>query len=99
MRDPFAPAAKSVLAALGKDALLRGVSAGKVNVEYGVDTYGDDGAVVSRDIATILSTYAPKRGDLLELVGASGVVEKSFKLGELVKDTGYSKRYIVLPWS
>lgn len=100
MRDPFARATKSILGRIGKDALLRGEPAGKVNVEHGVEVYerhGDGEAIFTRSIATIESTYLPKQGDTLELFDDQGAPIGTYTLGRLHQDNGYSRRYVALP--
>lgn len=100
MRDPFARAAKTVLASIGKDGLLRGAPAGKVHVEQGVEVYErnhEGEAVFSRSIATFEKQYAPKRGDALDLLDDQGTVVASYKLDRVFEDNGFCVRHIVLP--
>lgn len=101
MRDPFARATKSILAVLGKDALLRGDPAGKVNIEHGVEVFerNQDGeAVFSRSVATISSTYTPVNGDILQMLDDDGApVEPRYKLDRLLVDNGFTKRYVLVP--
>jgi hypothetical protein len=102
MRDPFARATKSILAVLGKDALLRGAPAGKVNIEHGVELFernGDGEAVFTRSVATIDATYSPKQGDTLARFTDDTYVVPidSYKLGRLVQDTGFTRRYVAVP--
>lgn len=98
MRDPFARVTKSVLSLLGRDAFLRGMPAGKVNVEHGVEVYekNDDGeSLFSRSVATIDKVYAPKRGDSLQLQDADGNVVESYRVEGLYADNGYTVRHVV----
>lgn len=101
MRDPFARATKSILGLLGKDAFLRGVPAGKVNIEHGVEVYEDTvngQAVFPRSVATIEKTYTPAAGDILYQVDEEGApILPSYKLGRLVQDNGFSARYVAIP--
>lgn len=88
----FSRAARRVLNILGQDSFLRGVSCGKVNIEYGVQFTGShDDAGFTRDVATILIEFAPQQGDAL--VHPDG----SFVLGERIEDNGITKRFVVLP--
>lgn len=99
MRDVFALASRSVLRLLGKDALLRGVSAGKVNIEHGVEVYeqtGDHQAVFARSIATISKQYEPKQGDQLVMLDDQGAPAATYKLGRLFADNGHNVRYVVI---
>lgn len=100
MRDPFARAMKSVLSAIGKDALLRSTPAGKVNVEHGVDVYeknSDGESLFQRSVATIEKQYAPKRGDTLEILDESAVVIETYRVEGVFMDNGHTVRHIVLP--
>lgn len=94
MRE-FAQMTESILAALGEDALLRGVPAGRVNIEHGVQVYGDNGAMFERSIATIDKQFAPKKGDALVL-NPTGT-PTYWTLDGLFGDNNYSARYVVLP--
>jgi hypothetical protein len=100
-RDPFARATKSVLRRTGKDALLRGEPAGKVDIEHGVEVYeknADMGeSVFTRTVATIESEYLPKQGDELVMLDDEGDPTITYKLGRLVTEDGYSKRYVAIP--
>lgn len=100
MREVFAQMTGSILAALGEDALLRGVSAGKVNLEHGVQVYGENGAVFERSIATIDKQFDPKKGDELVLLDAPGGGPTGYwTLDGLFADNSFSVRFVVLPSS
>lgn len=99
-RDPFARAMKSVLSLLGKDALLRGAPAGKVNVEHGVEVYeknAEGESLFSRSVATFEKQYAPKRGDSLALLDGDGNVIETYRVEGLFADNGFNVRFVVLP--
>jgi hypothetical protein len=67
MRE-FSRAATRILVRMGQDAFLRGTEPCKVHVERGVEVTGTYGEVVgTRDIATMLSSMAPKPGDTLDV--------------------------------
>jgi hypothetical protein len=100
MRDPFARATQSVLSLLGRDALLRGAPAGKVNVEHGVEVYekNEDGeSLFSRSVASFDKTrVVPKRGDTLELLDGEGNVVEKYRVEGLFSDNGFMVRHVVL---
>lgn len=99
-RDVFARATTSVLRRLGKDARLRGAPAGKVHVEHDVELYeraSDGEALVRRSVATIEKQYAPKRGDVLELLDTEGAVIATYSVQGLHSDNGYAERRVVMP--
>jgi hypothetical protein len=98
MRDPFARAMKSVLSLLGRDALLRGAPAGKVNVEHGVEVYErntDGEALFARSVATVLKEFAPRRGDILQILDDAGNVVETYRIEGLFADTGVTVRHVV----
>lgn len=101
LRDPFARATKGILRRLGKDALLRGAPAGRVNIEHGVEVYerNDMGeSVFQRAVATIESQYAPKQGDVLELFEDDGTpILPKYRIERLYQDGGAFVRRVVLP--
>jgi hypothetical protein len=100
MRDPFARAMKSVLSTLGQDALLRGMPAGKVNIEHGVEVFeknGDGEAMFARSVATIDKIYAPRRGDTLQILDTDGNETARYRVEGLFADNGFTVRHIVLP--
>lgn len=100
MRDPFARAMKSVLSTLGKDAFLRGMPAGKVNLEHGVEVYeknSDGEAIFSRTIATFDKEYQPRRGDVLQMLDTDGNVTATYRVEGLFADNGFTVRHIVMP--
>lgn len=100
MRDPFARATQSILALMGKDALLRGAPAGKVNIEHGVEVYEKHNtgeSLFSRSVATFDKVYAPKRGDTLEILDDAGGVTARYRVEGLFNDNGYTLRHVVLP--
>lgn len=76
---------------MGQDAFLRGVPAGKVNVEHGVALQDPDtGHITQRDVATILLQYAPRRGDVLVHSGST------YMLDRLLEDNGVTRRFVVV---
>ena len=85
------------LAKLGEGSLLSGVACGNVSIERNVEVYagiGDtanDNPVSRVVVATIASQYLPTVGQVL--VHPDG----TFKLDRLLEDTGYFRRYIVVP--
>ena len=81
---------KSILFALGEDALFAGSTAPeRVNIEHGVqvDGMGDD-LTVTRDIATVEATHTA--GEYFNQNG------KRYRLEALVQDNGVNKRFIVM---
>lgn len=81
-----------VLAILGEDALLRGNVPCRVNIEHGVQVTDPDGmTVLERSVATIPSSVNPKVGDALTHP------EGDYRLDVETGNTGYSKRFILLP--
>lgn len=109
MRDPFKRATESILNRLGQDALLRGAPAGRVNIEHGVEVYGDPvgsntiysenaSTVFPASVATIQKQFAPRRGDALALFEDDGTpILPTYTVGKLVQDNGHTVRYVVLP--
>lgn len=94
MGDPFARLTSSVLARLGKDAVLRGENVDpprKVNIEHGVQVQidGDEYAVYSRSIATIAAADAPKVNDTLSHP------DGEFVLDALYGENGQSLRFVL----
>lgn len=91
MLSVFKRMAAGVLAVMGEDSFLRGSIPCKVNIEHGVQTYGDDGQViVERSVASIDRALAPKVGDLL--LHPDG----SFKLDAQFQDNGVLPRFILI---
>lgn len=94
MGDPFARLTGSVLARLGKDAVLRGEVVDppiKVNIEHGVQVVGEDNiSAHERSVATIGKAQNPKAGD--SLVHPDG----SYKLDALHSDNGLSRRFFLV---
>lgn len=92
----IARAQQRLLSKLGEGALLRGVDAGNVHLEHDVELSpgdpgrSDDNHVVRYSVATILSDYAPKTGDLLTHP------DGNFRLDRLVADTRYTRRFILV---
>lgn len=100
MRDPFARATKSILSVIGKDALLRGAPASKVNIEHGVEVYekhNDGESLFLRSVATFEKSAAPKRGDELVILDEDGNPAARWRVEGLFADNGYNVRYVVLP--
>lgn len=100
MRDPFARATQSILGLLGKDALLRGAPAGKVNLEHGVEVYekhNEGESVFTRTVATIDKSFMPKRGDPLTILDELGAVVANYRIEGVYADNGYTVRHVVLP--
>lgn len=90
----FARATTRALRRLGEGALLRGVDAGLVNVERGVDLSpgnpdrSDDNHVVRYTVVSIEAQYDPRVGD--EVVHPDG----TFLLDRLVTDNGSLRRFV-----
>ena len=93
----FQRASQRILAKLGEDSSLQGVSIGKVNIERdvvldaGIVDMSVDNPVVRVHVATIPRSATPRVGQTL--VHPDG----TFKLDRLLDDTGYSTRFIVVP--
>lgn len=81
---------------LGEASLLDGAAAGKVGLERNVDLVpgitdrADDNFVAQADVASILSTYSPRVGQVLEHP------DGTFKLTRKVEDNGVVTRFIVV---
>lgn len=92
----FARAAAAGLAKLGEACSLDGIDCGRVNIERAVDLFvgdpdnGNDSSIAQADVATILSTYAPRVGQTL--VHPDG----TYKLMRLALDNGYSRAYVIV---
>ena len=104
MASVFGRMTESVLSLLGEDALLRGATPCKVNIEHDVQLTGMDGEraanrgdlYVNSDVATIAKRHNPKGGDALKFTGAGPHAGRSFRLETMIEDNGYSRRYIVI---
>lgn len=100
MRDILIRAQNRILSLTGEDALLRGVTAGKVNVQDGVEVYeknGDGESLFLRSVATMQKALAPKRGDILVLLNPDATPRKAYRIEGLHSDNGFSVRHVVLP--
>jgi hypothetical protein len=87
----FTAAAKGILAVMGEDSFLRSTVPCRVNIEYGVDEYGEYGEVtLTRTVATIDATLLPKTGDLLTHP------DGTFKLDRRMRDSGVVERWVVI---
>jgi hypothetical protein len=92
MGDPFARLTGSVLARLGKDAVLRGEVVDppiKVNIEHGVQLVNSEGAVFERSVATLPKASAPASDDTLSHP------DGEYILDTLHADNGHSVRFII----
>ncbi len=79
---------------MGESSLLRGAVECKVNIENGVQVFGDDGVTVfEKDVATISTEHAPKVGDIL--VHPDGI----YKLDAKFQDNGVAPRFIVIKYT
>ena len=107
----FQRAAGSILGLLGKDALFRGATRTKVNIERDVDFTGyDDTAAykgdltVRRDVATVSAALNPRGGDTFQFgtFDAAGVFTPSttdpavYRLEKKVENNGFNPRYVVI---
>lgn len=81
---------KSILFALGEDALFAGASTPeRVNIEHGVQVEGlGEDMTTTRDIATVEPTHST--GEYFTQNG------KRYRLEALVQDNGVNKRFIVM---
>lgn len=99
MDSAFERASKSILAVMGQDALFRGVTPTKINIEYAVQVAGIDAnesdLVVERDIATVDLSLAPRIDDTFTMVGGRSA-GKTFSLERRLQTTGYNNRYVIL---
>lgn len=95
MLDIFQRMGQSVLTVLGQDAFLRGETTPvKVNIEHGVQIYGEDGvSVLNRDVATIPDINLPKVGDTLTHP------DGSYRLDALHSKSGVNSRFILVPYT
>lgn len=90
MSDPFARMHERLLAHLGVEAVLRGDTPCRVNVERDVEVLGEYGQVAARrTMLHVPSDLTPKSGDAV-VVGA-----KSYTLDGLESDDGYLSRFYV----
>lgn len=89
-------AMKAGLAKVGEPSLLRGVPAGKVSIQHGVQivignrSTEDDNFVGVFTVASIDSIYAPATGDLLEHP------DGNFYLDRLHHDNGAVQQFILV---
>ena len=91
--DPFARMHKTLFARLGKEGFLRVGESCLVEVREGEAILGEDGGVVAyRTTADIAygDVSRPRAGETL-VVGTD-----TFKLDFLIKDDGYSAKWVVL---
>lgn len=95
MSDPFARMNKSIFARLGGGAFLRGTEVCKADVHHGVAiaSAGDYGEVTSyKTVVNIDYGVLPKpKTDDTIIIDA-----KTYTLDSLIKDDGYSARWIVV---
>ncbi|QRQ86253.1 hypothetical protein [Cupriavidus oxalaticus] len=87
-----------ILARLGEDAVLRGSTPCRVNIERNVEVSGADGLVYSRTVATLQKSFVARKGDTLALVDADGqpLPDHSFVVdGPAFEDNGYTARYVL----
>lgn len=100
MLDIFRQATETALSLLGEDAVLRGNTPCKVNIEQGVrvakfqESFTSEAdlahAMVERDIATISTFYYPRVNDTL--THPSG----NYRLDSVLEDRGAYRRFILL---
>lgn len=92
----IARAHERLLSIRGEEALLRGVSAGKIHLEHNVElsagdpARSDDNHVVRVTVASILPAYEPRVGDRLEHP------DGTFLLDRRVRDSKYLQRFIAV---
>lgn len=99
-------AGQSILNLLGEDALFRGDTQTKINVEWSVEFTGyDDTAkykgdlTVTYDIATISKLLSPKLGDSFVFTDKTGVLldgAPTYRLEKRVEDNGVNPRFVIL---
>ncbi|MFZ6767767.1 head-tail joining protein [Undibacterium sp. Di26W] len=95
MDDPFARMTKSIFAQLGGDAFLRGTEPCSIEISHGVEvvTPGEYSDIVAhRTVANISYEDLPKpqKNDVISVGGTE------YHLDALLKDDGYSARWVVL---
>lgn len=95
----FKRAAKSLLAVTGEEALFRGATQTRINIERDVqfEGYGDTAQykgdlTVAHDVATVSAELTPKTGDTFVMVAAN----ETYRLEKRVENNGFNPRYIVL---
>lgn len=98
-RTIFQRAAKSILARLGSDALLRGevvAPARRAHVEHGVHVTDNDATYV-RSVSTTLKGDNARNGDTLVFVDEQGiaVAGESYVIEKVLEDNGFTVRHIV----
>lgn len=90
MADPFARMHERLFAHLGEEAVLRGDTPCRVNIERDVEVLGTYSEVAARrTLAHVPSSLNPKSGDTL-VVGV-----KSYVLDGMESDDGYASRFYV----
>ncbi len=106
----FASAAQSILGLLGKDALFRGATMTKINIERDVEFSGyDDTAqykgdlTVTHDVATISATLAPRGketfqfGKMVDSVFVPDATDPTvYRLEKKVDNNGFNPRWVVI---
>lgn len=90
MADPFARMHERLFAHLGEEAVLRGSTPCRVNVERDVEVMGQYGEVAARrTLIHIPAALNPKSGEVITI----GL--KSYVLDGLESDDGYAARFYV----
>ena len=110
MNALFQRAAESILGLMGEDALFRGATMTKVNVERDVQFTGyDDTAqykgdlTVTYDVATISAALTPRTGDSFQFgKTVSGTFVPSatdpaiYRLEKKLENNGFNPRFVVM---
>lgn len=106
----FQRAAQSILSLLGEDALFRGATPTKINIERDVDFTGYDDSskyagdlTVRRDVATVSAALNPRTGDTFQfgkmvegVFVPSATDSRTYRLEKKVDNNGFNPRYVVL---
>jgi len=86
-----------ILSRLGEDAILRGDTATRVNIQQKIEVAGEFGEMVlDKTVATIPKNLDPSEGDTLSVgktVDGTWVEESAYVLDAYIDTNGYTVRY------
>lgn len=110
MQALFQRAAESILGLMGEDALFRGATMTKINIERDVQFSGfDDTAqykgdlTVAYDVATVSGALQPRNGDTFQFgqmvdgtFVPSAADSRLYRLDKRLENNGMNPRYVVI---